>query len=374
MISRPVSFFPPLAVSALALGVVLGGTLCKGLAADRPRGRSIEFSDSKSSDIGTNLHQLGRSDSLKNLEQDLFKPFQSFNPKSSLDGVIAPPVQQPSTPAIQSKRVKELLDRRKNWAFMNPEDFNAGQSANEMFGIPEFTEDGKEKKKESAADRFYRKLQRNRDPQGEEKDEHDQAKRIKALEELDQDEEDSLPQSLRESEQSLKKMSEKDKSSHLLTPLISPNLLSDIFATKDISPERTAAQKPWMKDFQELNMPVPGAGTASLEPFSALDSSARLNNPGLLDSQPSRLPTLAPPSLAPPSPGFASTFSSPVLPGLPDFSARPASLPTLNFTPRIEPPRIEPPRRPSATLRPAHRARCATGAPRRQARWPAPVS
>src|SRR5438445_821538 len=66
-----------------------------------------------SSNQSTNSTQSssGKADGLKNLEQSIFKPFRGFEPDGSLDGVMSRP-QRP--PAVSDKRVKELIERRKN--------------------------------------------------------------------------------------------------------------------------------------------------------------------------------------------------------------------------------------------------------------------
>src|SRR5512137_1118385 len=102
--------------AALAVSGVLVGSAQAG---SRESGRSIEFSAPRSDEVTTNLHQLtSKKNGLKQLEEDLYRPLQSFAPKSSLEGVVAPPVRPPSSSVIESKRVKELLERRKNWVFM----------------------------------------------------------------------------------------------------------------------------------------------------------------------------------------------------------------------------------------------------------------
>src|SRR5580765_448955 len=99
------TFRPP--NSGMLFALTLGASIllvCSGKAADRQRGRPIEFSDGKSDGVSTNLSQFGnRKAGLQQLEEDLGKPFQTFNPKGSLDGVFNFPVRQPgSTPVIPS--------------------------------------------------------------------------------------------------------------------------------------------------------------------------------------------------------------------------------------------------------------------------------
>src|SRR6266545_4157719 len=67
----------------------------------RQRARSIEFSAPKNDSGSTNLNQLGsKKNSLKELEEDLFGPLQSLQPRGSLDGVIAPPAIRPPVNAL----------------------------------------------------------------------------------------------------------------------------------------------------------------------------------------------------------------------------------------------------------------------------------
>src|SRR6266576_3716487 len=92
---------------ALPPALILGASLLflhSGLTQERQRGKSIEFSDWKSSEVTTNLNQMGsKRDGLRQLEDDLGKPFQTLNPRSSLDGIFTPPIHQPSAPNIPSK-------------------------------------------------------------------------------------------------------------------------------------------------------------------------------------------------------------------------------------------------------------------------------
>jgi hypothetical protein len=144
-----------------AAALFLGGLLvCSVQAAGRPRGRAInEFLVPRSDEVTTNLNQLtSKKDGLKQLEEDLYSPLQSFAPKSSLDGVVARPPRPPAGPVIQNKRVKELLDRRKDWVFMTPEDLLAAPTIDEILKTPQFGPDGQERKDLSAIERYYQRL------------------------------------------------------------------------------------------------------------------------------------------------------------------------------------------------------------------------
>jgi hypothetical protein len=146
-------------IPALAVVALAGGAQ----GAEPRRGRSIEFSEPRSAEIITNLNQLTtKKDGLKQLEADLYAPLQTFAPKTSMDGVFDPPQRRHTVSAVQSKRAKELLDRQKNWPFLDPDDLTAGPTAEQIFNLPEYDADGQEKKKGSVIERYYEKEERKR--------------------------------------------------------------------------------------------------------------------------------------------------------------------------------------------------------------------
>src|ERR1035438_7832501 len=79
-------------------------------------------------------------------------------PKGSLKGVVAPPVRPPATSAIQSKRAKELLERRKNWIFSPPEDLLAGPTVDGILKSPRYDANGQEKKDLPPMLEYYRRM------------------------------------------------------------------------------------------------------------------------------------------------------------------------------------------------------------------------
>jgi len=144
----------------LILGIYAG---CSAQAAGRERGKPIDFSQPKSDEISTNLYQLrSKKDSLKQLEEDLNVPLQSFTPKSSLEGVAAPMPRSPTPSVIQSKRAKELLERRKNWVFMNPEDLIGEPTIDQILKSPEYDENGQQKGNLPAIELYYQRLMTKR--------------------------------------------------------------------------------------------------------------------------------------------------------------------------------------------------------------------
>jgi hypothetical protein len=132
---------------------------CSAQAAGRQRGRAIQFTPSKSDEVLTNLHQLrNKKDSLKRLEEDLNAPLQNFTPRSSLEGVVAPPPRSAAPSAVQSKRAKELLERRKNWVFMTPDELLGGPTVEQILQAPDYGADGRLEKDLPAMESYYERL------------------------------------------------------------------------------------------------------------------------------------------------------------------------------------------------------------------------
>src|SRR5438309_368181 len=120
-----------------SIAIAAAGLLVYGAhGADTRRGRSIEFSEPRSAEVITNLNQLtAKKDGLKQLEEDLYRPLQTFTPKSSLDGFFDPPERPRSAAVVPSKRARELLERKRNWIFLDPDDDSAGPTAESIFNL-----------------------------------------------------------------------------------------------------------------------------------------------------------------------------------------------------------------------------------------------
>ena len=308
--------------------------VCGALAAGKQRGRSIEISAPKSDEVATNLNQLGsKKDGLKQLEDDLNKPLQTFSPKSSLEGVIAPlPLRGPSAPVIPTKRDKELKDRRDNWMFMSPEDLTSGPTLEEIFHLREYGPDGQEKKKESALERFLEKSDRKGNrakDKGSSKDNNPLGLR-KPTDERDEKDE-SLPDAVQESEQRLKKLFEANPAINPQLLPSAPSAFSDVFGLGNALPERTPQQKARMDDFKQFLQARPPAVSDSLNSLGGVMDS-RLSPPAGLDN-------FSAPSRRDAAPSVMGTIGSPFSSGgLPDLKGLGAQ-----NQQRIEPVKIAPP-------------------------------
>src|SRR2546423_12032949 len=128
--------------SLIILSCLLGSGLAMSqlhAAEGKPASRAIDISESATSEVTSNLHQLnGKQNGLKQLEDDLFKPLKkSFSPRNSLERILmTPPARPPVEQVVPSKKAKEKMDREKNWVFMSPDDFAAGPTREGNFYIP----------------------------------------------------------------------------------------------------------------------------------------------------------------------------------------------------------------------------------------------
>lgn len=127
------------------------------------RGRPIEFSEPKNdSGITNSLPRGDNRNALKRFEEDLGKSLQIFDLQNSLSGGLPGPAPPPAAPVIQSKRVRELLERRKNWMFASPEDEFRGLTSEGLLELPELGPDGREKKSAAPLEQYYESLARER--------------------------------------------------------------------------------------------------------------------------------------------------------------------------------------------------------------------
>jgi hypothetical protein len=130
--------------SLLFVGIALVGATD---AAWAQAGRQIQFSEPRSERVNTNLNRLGQGLSgLDRLESDLNKPFQFMTPGDSMKGrFLNAPLPVPP-PAVNSSRVKELIDRKRDYPFMSSEELFQVPDPTERFKAPELTSDGRDRK------------------------------------------------------------------------------------------------------------------------------------------------------------------------------------------------------------------------------------
>ena len=279
-----------LCVAVFALGGLL---VCSAQVGGKQRGRSIEFSAPRSDEVTTNLHQLtSRKDGLKQLEEDLYAPLQSFAPRSSLEGVVAPPPRAPAPSAIQSKRVRELLERRKNWVFMTPEDLLAAPTVEQILKTPEYGADGQEKKNAGTFEGYYQRVTpkrstRNNPGQLKDEDYFSVTKKSSSGDMSSPGRDDAnLPSGVRESADALKTMLQSEESSSPFARGATLNGFSDPFrvGARTPSKEQILEHKKLMDEYHSLvdpswhppvaanpfNLPLGDAAQSAAKPSSGL--------------------------------------------------------------------------------------------------------
>ncbi len=334
-------------VAVLAVGGLL---VCCAQAGDDQRGRAIEFSAPKSDEITTNLNQLAsKKDSLRQLEEDLYKPLRSFAPQNSLEGVVAPPARLPAQPAIQSRRARQLLECRDDWEFLTPEDLMAGPTVEDVLKMPQYDANGQEKKDLQPLERYYerlatKQLTRNSVSQSEDDDLFGPARKTNPSDRVDSQDDSDLPSGIRESTRALRQLSQPDAFGDPFAPSAARNSFTDIFGVGDnsLSKDQMAAHKKLMDEYRSVVDPGWQTPTAADLANPAPDLTATAKS---LTSAASGLTGLSSPA---PRGGLEAQWDvvNPMLgpAGLPDMNAQ-----ALGQTrppppvPNLEPPQVVPP-------------------------------
>jgi hypothetical protein len=265
--------------------------VCCALGADSLPAPKAETSRQNSAAVLTNLNELGgRKDRLGRLEEELNRSFKGVSFDSSLNGVRPDQMRPAPRPVIQNKRIQELLDRRKDWVFMTPEEILTGSTGDDPLKMPEYGPDGRPLKKLSPMEQFYEGLTHhdaggvNAAPDGQ-RDPLGLRNGSAPLDNLTVREEDEkLPKSVRQSEQKLQKMLGADTGSIGSAPALAHGSVSDIFGLggdNNFSPEQVRAHEDYMKRYQEmLNGPAPASSTA---PFPSFSGAPAAQTSGLVD-------------------------------------------------------------------------------------------
>jgi hypothetical protein len=272
------------------------------------------------------------------LEEDLYRPLETFAPKNSLDGFFDPPQQrQRPVSAIQSKREKEALERQKNWIFLDPDDQAAVPTAEQIFNLPEYDADGQQKKKLSVFEQYLENQDRKRsgkNKSGKSKTDNVLGSRKDSDSWDEAGAKDDLKGSdgIGERDQSLKKSIGNESGNS--PALAGRGTFSDIFGLGEKTPsaEDTAKHKAYMSEFHSLlnsgwqapadsfnsSWGLQGAAKSSVSPVGAFDSL-----PGVSRRESSS-------SLSGAVPTFNST---PAHSTLQDFNVKSASAPVLTPAP-----------------------------------------
>lgn len=158
LVSTSIRWLPALAMAWFALTV----------EAQRPPGSGsstgVQFTEPTSATITTN--QAKSAESLSNLlglETGVRKPFEVFNMGDSFSGTRTPPPARGAPPsAAETRRIKEALDRKKNWAFLTPEEIYGVQTPEELMHLTEFGQDGAAVEPKTALERYLERREKSR--------------------------------------------------------------------------------------------------------------------------------------------------------------------------------------------------------------------
>jgi hypothetical protein len=267
------SFRGSVPLVVLGLSGLLWG---RALAQDRPK-PNFGFSERDSAEVLTNVSQFGtKRDGLKQLEDDLSKSFRnSFAPKNSLQGVLAPQYPSSPMPVVPARRARARSDNQNGWIF--PQDLVGGMNPGDPFQMPELGPDGKVKKK-NALDQLDENLKRGglsgMGP-GATWDYERPSARLRAGSSDDANGRDdgNLPGAIKDSVQRLKKMLGTDGSSSAPSAPTGGSSFADFFGLggNGLSPEQVQAHKAYMDQYWTLlnGAPKPGDLPGSLAPADA---------------------------------------------------------------------------------------------------------
>jgi hypothetical protein len=333
----------------LAAAIIAAPNFC-GAAEEGKAEQPAHLSGSASANTTNSPSLKPKQNGLRQLEQDLFRPFENISPNGSLDGAFVPtmPQPQPNAPAVQSKRAKELLERRRDWVFETPEEILAAPSSDDVLKRRDNDKQGEDKSKLSPMERYYQRLYtRDKNESTRKAGKRDQAESQKpgflSREPETADDDADLPAGVREAQRETRRLlAPKERKEDSSTE--SRNAFSDLFGLgkRAQTREEMETQKERMDRYKALvGLPVtPSLETDPLKPFR--DIVGTTPKTGLLPTMDS-LGTLPQQNINifGVQSGSASITANPnLLPEGATIHTAPSLAPVL---PKVEPPRTLPP-------------------------------
>jgi len=79
----------------------------------------------------------GNRDRLRKFEENLNSSFKGIDVDQSPRSLSINPRQTTVNPATPSKRMQDLIDRRREWMYLTPEELLSGSSLDDLIGTPE---------------------------------------------------------------------------------------------------------------------------------------------------------------------------------------------------------------------------------------------
>ena len=143
--------------------LLLGGGI--SIHAQEPpprRSQPILFSEPKHDTVSSNLNLIVTKQApLRNLEDDLKKPFELFGGANSLSGAPVVPQRLLPPPTLSNKRVRELLEKREEWLFDSSQNQDGAQTTDDLFKFPGL-DLGEDNRKKTSLERYYDRLAQSR--------------------------------------------------------------------------------------------------------------------------------------------------------------------------------------------------------------------
>jgi hypothetical protein len=148
--------------------LLLGGGLAVHAQQSSPRqSQPILFSEPKGVTVSSNLNLIATKKApLRNLEDDLkkpFEPFELFDAANSLSGAPALPQRLPPPPQLNNRRARELLQKREEeWLFETPQGRDEALIKDDWLKTSESDLPGEGSRKQTSLERYYDRLERAR--------------------------------------------------------------------------------------------------------------------------------------------------------------------------------------------------------------------
>jgi hypothetical protein len=152
-----------------------------------------------------------------------------------------------------------LLERRKNWEFMSPEDLMAGPTLEEVLKVPEYDAEGQHKQQLQPMERYYQRLSAKRPGgksinQSKDDDLFGSSRKTNPRDQLAWRDDSNLPSGLKERAEALKQLSESDTAGDPFAQGATRGGFSDIFGLGDntLSKEQMLDHKKLMNEYHSI--------------------------------------------------------------------------------------------------------------------------
>ena len=285
------------------------------------RGRAIEFSETNNTEVLSKLNQLQNKNEAGNEPADWNRAFQYQGIRDQASYAPGGQYVSPSNPRVSNRKMKDLLERQKNWN-VTSDDLFPGNSRDGWLQSPSFEVDEKDRNKSSLKQfsDFYERKDRTLSSDVDKDD--DERKPAAGGRDLSSMDDPSVPSAIRNSSRHLRKLLGDDSEKTGPASGEARSSFEDFFGlghgptAKELQAQKTSIQK-YRNDVLGTASIFSPAGSPSnpmLNPLAPPDSS-HASYLGGMESLASKIkPELG--ALQ------AATFSSVLSPAMPDLNAK----------------------------------------------------